>query len=211
MDRRCFIRNCLATGIGGIVLAELGFSASTVLGIKQGADSVDRGDMPIRPPGALAEAKFLQKCIRCMRCIDACPNHALIALGDEFGEQRRGTPHLKPRRQACMLCNRMEGEYLKCTKICPTGALEPIEKTLDEITAKVAMGKAHIDKALCYSYNNWSCGACYRACPLPGHAMTVGLWEKPEVNQENCVGCGACERSCIRYPQAVRVKSSNSI
>lgn len=210
MDRRNFLKNSIVTGVSCVVLAELGLSASTVLYARYGDSSSSRGKLPVRPPGALDEVKFLGKCIRCMRCVDACPNHAIVALDDEFGEQKRGTPHIKARRQACMLCNRMEGEYLKCTKICPTGALEPIGKSIEEITSKVAMGKAHIDKALCYSYNNWSCGACYRACPLADKAMTIGLWEKPEVNEDNCIGCGACERSCIRYPQAVRVKSRNS-
>jgi MinD superfamily P-loop ATPase len=68
------------------------------------------------------------------------------------------------------------------------------------------MGTAEIDKSLCYSYNNYICGTCYRACPFPGEAMTLGLWEKPEINEKACVGCGLCERSCILYPQAIRVK-----
>ena len=187
MDRRAFLKNSIALGVGGIVLAELGFSVSTVLGSKQENNSaLSRGRLPMRPPGALDEDEFLERCIRCMRCVDACPNHAIVALDDEFGEHKRGTPHIKARRQACMLCNRMDGDHLKCTKICPTGALEPIGKNIEEITSKVAMGKAYIDEALCYSYNSWSCGACYRACPLPGKAMKLGLWEKPEIDQENC-------------------------
>jgi MinD superfamily P-loop ATPase len=69
------------------------------------------------------------------------------------------------------------------------------------------MGKAELDKKLCYSYNKWTCGACYRACPFPGKAMSLGLWERPEVIVEGCVGCGCCERSCIRYPHAIRVRA----
>ena len=105
-----------------------------------------------------------------------------------------------------MLCNRIDGEYLKCTRACPSGALQPIRKDPEEIRRKVSMGTAEIDLDLCYSYNNWSCGACYRACPLPGRAMTLGLWERPEVNPRDCIGCGLCERSCIRYPQAIRIR-----
>jgi ferredoxin len=105
-----------------------------------------------------------------------------------------------------MLCNKVQGNYLKCTEACPTGALKKIEKTPENILLTVKMGTAEIDKSLCYSYNNYICGTCYRACPFPGKAMTLGMWEKPEINEKACVGCGLCERSCILYPQAIRVK-----
>lgn len=194
---------------------------------------------PLRPPGALAEDEFTARCIRCMRCVEACPNNAIITLDDSFGRHRRNTPAIKARRQACMLCNRIDGDYLKCTEACPSGALQPIRNDPDEIRQKVSMGTAEVDLELCYSYskidsaalfalddatfrqrslnlesptelpdtqNQWTCGACASACPLQGIALRRGMWERPEVNAEACLGCGLCERACIRYPQAIRVK-----
>jgi len=198
MDRRGFIRNTLATAAAVGCGAALG-----PLAPNDAAADV----LPVRPPGALPEDEFVSRCIRCMRCVDACPNHAIMSLDDKFGSERNATPAIQPRRQACMLCNKIEGEYLKCTEVCPSGALQPVLKTPEAIQAGVAMGVAEIDFDLCYSYNDWSCGACVRACPFPGQAMTVGMWERPEVHADKCIGCGLCERACIRYPQAIRVKA----
>ncbi len=200
MERRDFIKNTLATAAAvGCGAAFVDFGGSN----EASADTA----LPLRPPGALDENDFLSHCIRCMRCIDACPNRAIIPLDGSFGNERQSTPAIKARRQACMLCNKVEGDYLKCTEACPTGALQKIRKEVEDITANVDMGTAEIDFDLCYSYNNWSCGACFRACPLPNQAIRLGMWERPEVNAENCIGCGLCERACIRYPQAIRIKA----
>jgi ferredoxin-type protein NapG len=196
MDRRSFIKNGLLT------TAAIGCGAA--LGPLAGSSNAT--GQPLRPPGARPEEEFLSRCIRCMRCVDACPNRAIVPLDSSSGAQLQSTPAIKARRQACMLCNKIDGDYLKCTEACPTGALQLVRKDADDIQAKVSMGLAEVDTALCYSYNNWSCGACYWACPFPGRAMTLGLWEQPHVRAEACIGCGLCERSCIRYPQAIRVK-----
>jgi len=195
-DRRQFIKQSAAVGL--TVGGGLYFSGLTETGNANAA--------PLRPPGALPERDFSATCIRCMRCVDACPNHCLESLPDSAGAIA-GTPTLHPRRAACMLCSSVEGDFLKCTEVCPSGALRPVRKEKQDIQAKVAIGTAEIDFDLCYSYNNWSCGACFRACPLAGEAMTVGAWERPEIHPEACIGCGCCERACIRYPHAVRVKA----
>jgi MauM/NapG family ferredoxin protein len=196
-DRRDFIKQSAAivSGVGGAALVG-GFGG---LGTEASAG-------PLRPPGALDEADFAATCIRCLKCVDACPNHALEPIPLNVGNPVGGTPTMNPRSASCMLCAKVDGDFLQCTEVCPSGALQLVRKTEEEIKSKVKIGVAEIDFDLCYSYNNWSCGACYRACPLAGEAMTIGLWERPTINPDACVGCGCCERSCIRYPHAVRVK-----
>lgn len=201
LDRRAFIKQGSAVGVTislGAYFAGVGRSQS------------ENVAQPLRPPGSLAEGNFVATCIRCMRCVDACPNQALTPLPENSPAGTGGTPTMEPRKAACMLCANEEGDYLKCTEACPSGALQLIKKNREEITEKVAIGIAEIDFNLCYSYNNWSCGACFRACPLGGEAMTVGRWEQPTVHPDACVGCGCCERACIRYPHAIRVKTRDA-
>ena len=203
MNRRSFLQNLAAVG------ATCGGGALLFRGVA-GSGGSEAG---LRPPGAIDEEAFLSRCIRCFRCGDACPNRAIVALsartGADFsrapGPSEAGTPVIFPRRQACMLCQGVPGEELLCTAACPTGALEVVKKTSADILATVRMGTARIDANLCYSWNDASCGVCARACPFEGLALKVGLFERPTIDPDYCVGCGLCERACIRYPQAVVV------
>jgi len=198
MNRREFVKQSAAVSLtigGSAYVAGLGRSGATATAA------------PLRPPGALPEDDFAATCIRCLRCVDACPNLALTPTPSNAPGGKAGTPTMHMRKAACMLCMDTPGEFLRCTEVCPSGALQLIRKEKEEIQEKVHIGVAIIDFDLCYSYNNWSCGACFRACPLAGEAMTIGLWERPSVNPQACVGCGCCERTCIRYPHAVRVRA----
>lgn len=204
MKRRSFLKNLVATA--GVLAGGRWAGSIVALGEGTGAAVDAAAPAPVRPPGARDEAEFRARCIRCLRCADACPNQAIVPLDGRFGADVVSTPTIQARRQACMLCTGVEGDYLRCGEVCPTGALEKIGKTPEALQRGVRMGVAEIDLELCYSYNGWSCGACARACPFPDQAMRVGLWERPEIIASGCVGCGLCERACIRYPQAVRVR-----
>jgi ferredoxin len=100
------------------------------------------------------------------------------------------------------------GDVLRCTAACPSGARSLGPKTPEEIRSRVDMGTAVVETNLCHSYNGSSCGVCIRACPFEGRALKAGLFERPVLDPAWCVGCGLCERSCIRYPQAILVRPS---
>ncbi len=151
----------------------------------------------LRPPGALDEKDFLARCINCGQCGEICPNRTIKYFGLENGFSSIDTPFITPREKACILC-------MKCGDVCPTGAIQPVKRELKSILDGVQMGMAVVDESLCLSFQGKTCGVCYRACPLPDVAITVGMYEQPHVT-DKCVGCGICERSCIQMPHAIRI------
>ncbi|WP_077213355.1 4Fe-4S dicluster domain-containing protein [Bacillus dakarensis] len=160
----------------------------------------------LRPPGAADEDEFMALCIRCGKCIQACPYDS-IKLGTEKHGLGLGTPYLEARDSPCMLCH-----DFPCVEVCPTEALSGITTVYD-----VKMGTAVIDEEACIAYKGMRCEVCYRECPLIDEAITLDIHMKhddnlhaifaPVINKEKCVGCGICEQRCvIDNPLAIRVK-----
>jgi ferredoxin-type protein NapG len=70
----------------------------------------------LRPPGAVEELLFLERCTKCNDCVTACPPGAIAA------HPRDGTPVLFADQSPCLLC-----EDLPCITACGTEALLPVE------------------------------------------------------------------------------------
>lgn len=179
--------------LGGIIAALMGAA-----GLLLGKPNQAAAGFTLRPPGALPERDFLSACARCFKCASACPNDCIQFHGLSAGLGLAFTPYIKARERACTLCG-------ECARVCPTGALTPFEVSREGWQAGVKMGTARVNESMCYSFNGRTCGACYRACPLAGSAMKIGVFETPLVQPENCVGCGLCEQACLHLPQAIRV------
>lgn len=138
---------------------------------------------PLRPPGATDEATFLRRCVRCGKCVTACPHDSLELMGG-LGRSRH-TPRVQPRKMPCYLC-------MKCPPVCPTGALDPTVKEM----ARAGMGQAYILKDRCHNYTDGTiCMTCYDRCPLRGTAVVLAGGLVPAMTAA-CVGCGICDYVC---------------
>ncbi len=148
---------------------------------------------PLRPPGMLHEMMLLKHCLRCNKCVEACPADAIFPLGADWGNAA-GTPAIEPRRQPCVLCS-----GLKCTQVCPSGALQPLAANHE-----VMMGTAVVDIGRCTTWQGRACTACIAVCPQS--ALRFDDRGRLEVIGDQCVGCGLCERACPTEPQSIRIQ-----
>ncbi|BDI07720.1 ferredoxin-type protein NapG [Sphaerotilus microaerophilus] len=175
-----------------------------------GRPALARPAQAIRPPGALAEDRFLAACVRCGLCVRDCPpqNLKLSRWGDGIAaDVAIGTPYFVAREIPCEMC-----EQVPCVKACPTGALDP---ALTDI-AKAKMGVAVlIDQENCLNFLGLRCDVCYRVCPVIDQAITLEKVSNPRsdrhamllptVHAGACTGCGKCEKSCVLEQAAIKV------
>ena len=88
----------------------------------------------LRPPGAVAERRFLAACVRCGLCVRGCP-WAVLRLAGEGETMAAGTPYFHAREAACVMC-----QDLPCQRICPTGALGPAAMRIEQ--ARIGLDRA---------------------------------------------------------------------
>ncbi|MCK5861185.1 MAG: 4Fe-4S binding protein [Candidatus Hydrogenedentes bacterium] len=203
-----FSRRTAIGAVAGGMAAMLGFRQSPL------AQGVRFEAALIRPPGALSERAFLQRCIQCGLCMRVCPTNALHPCGLEAGVEGLWTPKLVPKVGYC------SHSCTLCGQVCPTGAIRslPIEKKQE-----IKIGMAVFDKNRClpYSYGR-ECIICEEHCPVSPKAITFTLGEattsdgeiitlkQPQVDAVRCTGCGICEWSCVYKDQAaIRIVSAN--
>ncbi|WP_461545547.1 4Fe-4S dicluster domain-containing protein [Senegalimassilia anaerobia] len=180
--------------------------ASAAIVAFQAVAYASRGESSLlRPPGAQGESDFMARCIKCGKCIDACPYQAPKPAGNEAG-MAVGTPRIDARDQACRLC-----EDFPCVDVCPTGALRDVSARSD-----VRMGVAVIDEEGCIAFQGMRCEVCYRACPLIDQAIVIDYRMRegdaihtlfaPVIDEDACVGCGLCVERCVISEPTVPIR-----
>ena len=150
---------------------------------------------PLVPPGSRSLKNMAQHCTGCQLCVSKCPNNVL-----------RPSTNLIHLMQPIMSYERgfCRPECTRCSEVCPTGSIRPIDR---EEKSSVQIGHAVWIKKNCVPVTDGvACGNCARHCPT-GAIEMVQLDENdekspwvPAVNEQACIGCGACEYVCPSRP-----------
>jgi polyferredoxin len=197
-------------------------TGAAVLPLARASDTLDSNyyDRLIRPPGSVPEREFMERCIRCAECMKVCPNNALHPAFLESGIEGFWTPILIPRIGYC------EPSCVLCGQVCPTGAIQKITEDhklgnpARHIEA-IKLGTAFYDHGRCLPWSMATpCIVCEEFCPTSpksiwveeidvpdrnGHMVHV---QRPHVDPQLCIGCGACEKVCpVQDRPAVYVTS----
>ncbi len=143
----------------------------------------------IRPPWALPEDEFTERCQRCDDCIEACPDGLIVRANGGF-------PGMAFARGGCDFCG-------ACLEACRGRAL--VGDPEDEAGAwshGIALGGG------CIAERGVVCRSCGDACDFEAieFRLRVGGAARPEYSPDACTGCGACIPACP--VQAVRLDPS---
>lgn len=162
-----------------------------------------------RPPGVVDEAAFLRRCIRCLHCLQSCPNGIIEATSLEAGFASLFTPHLRFDKNGC------DYRCQVCQLVCPNQAI-PLQTLAQKQLTPI--GLADIDQKKCVVYRDKTpCLVCEEVCPTPEKALVFAKEERmtrpsgpfvlryPAVVTERCIGCGICQAACPAEKVAITV------
>ena len=152
-------------------------------------------ETPLKPAGSVSLDNFTSRCTGCQLCVQSCPNDVLRASSklDTFMQ-----PEMSFERGYC------RPECTRCSEVCPAGA---IQKVTREQKTSIQIGRAVWVGQNCVPLRDGvECGNCARHCPsgaitmMPYDAEDPASPKIPIINEERCIGCGACEHVCPARP-----------
>ena len=157
---------------------------------------------PVVPPGARSLKNMTQHCTGCQLCVSKCPNDVLHPNTDFMNLMQ---PVMSFEKGYC------RPECTRCSEVCPAGAIKLIDK---EEKSSIQIGHAVVAADFCISALGESeCGNCARHCPVGAIEMVPSDPDDdlspsvPAVNENACIGCGACEHLCpVRPLSAIHVE-----
>ena len=205
-------RGFLSTAVGTVAGAAGGAGLAAGVRLLDGQVGGSTARAIVRPPGSVPEREFLQLCVRCGECFQACPNDVLQPAGLAHGLESLWTPRVVADWSGC------EPSCANCGQVCPTGAIRAL--SLEE--KRVArIGLAVVNRETCLPHAaREDCRLCVDECAAAGYRaiefVRVGAQRDPfgqpieesgffapVVLPEACVGCGLCQTRC----HAINVKA----
>ena len=191
--RRAFITSAVIAGTAVAAKAQ-------EMKVDGGLAEVERAEKPERltplvPAGAVSLKHMADHCTGCQLCISVCPNQVLRPSTSLMTLMQ---PEMSYERGYC------RPECTRCSDICPAGAIKPV--TVEE-KSSIQIGHAVVNLDNCVvNTDEVSCGNCARHCPAGAIRMVRKDPDDPKslmiptVNEERCIGCGACENLCPARP-----------
>ncbi|MFA6289051.1 MAG: 4Fe-4S binding protein [Opitutaceae bacterium] len=152
------------------------------------------------PPGAANLGRFLDRCTACHLCISACPTQVLRPALLEYGLAGLLKPRLDYETAFCNF------DCIRCGEVCPSGAILPLAPA-DKQAARIGVADFHSSRCIVVT-NGTDCAACSEHCPTKAVSTEPygNNLRLPVLNQDACIGCGACEYACpVRPVKAIRV------
>ena len=152
---------------------------------------------PVVPAGSESLKNFTDHCTACQLCVSVCPNQVLrpstsldTLMMPEMGFERGYC------RPECTLCS----------EICPAGAIKPVSR-VEKSSIQAGIAVINLDNCI-VNTDGVHCGNCSKHCPANAIRMVrkdpdSDNWLRiPTVNENRCIGCGACENVCPARPLA---------
>jgi len=184
------------------VKAAAPLSSDTAL--PQGESVVDyEKALPIIPPGAGNIKRYQSKCTGCHLCVSKCPAGIITPSTFELGISGFMQPILNFEHFFC------DYDCVICSTVCPSHALLPLTKEEKHITR---IGKAVFITENCVVHTlSENCASCDEHCSTKAIKM-VSYGDPalhlviPQIDDDLCIGCGACEYACpVRPSRAIYV------
>lgn len=140
----------------------------------------------IRPPWALSESEFVDRCTRCNDCLKAFPQGILVP-----GEG--GYPTVEFSRGECTFC-------ADCVAACQPRALLRSGEDTSPWPYKAQVSEA------CLPKKGVECRVCGDFCDVRAIRFTprIGGNPLPDIDTETCTGCGACVAPCPATAISIR-------
>jgi ferredoxin len=148
----------------------------------------------ICPPGSASVERFIDRCTACHLCITECPTSVLQPAFMEYGLFGIMKPHMDFNVAFCNF------DCVRCGEVCPDGAIDVLDVAAKHLV-KIGEAQLFIDQCVVVT-NSTDCAACSEHCPTKA-VFTIPYGNNlrlPSLNDDLCIGCGACDNVCPAKP-----------